>query len=276
MWEGVFGMEAGTRFTFGKNWQKYLRGLTPERIGAAEASLLENLGSESLSGRSFLDIGSGSGLFSLAAMRLGATRVYSFDYDNDSVAATQSLKQQYYPNASNWHIERGDVLDPEYIKRLGEWDIVYSWGVLHHTGAMWDAVDHAASLVAQAGTLYIALYNDEGRKSRIWRAIKRFYNRGPAASMAVVSTVIPFFVVKGIVGDVTRRRNPLQRFTSSNETRGMDYWRDWIDWLGGYPYEVSRPDQVFSFLQKRHFRLERMICNTGLGCSEFVFRKDTA
>jgi 2-polyprenyl-6-hydroxyphenyl methylase/3-demethylubiquinone-9 3-methyltransferase len=107
---------------------------------------------EDFQGKSFLDIGSGSGLFSLAARRLGA-KVHSFDYDPQSVSCTKELKQRYFPNDSDWTIGQGSVLDVDYIKSLGKFDIVYSWGVLHHTGALWQALDNASLPVVDRGTL---------------------------------------------------------------------------------------------------------------------------
>jgi 2-polyprenyl-6-hydroxyphenyl methylase/3-demethylubiquinone-9 3-methyltransferase len=81
-------IKQGKRFRFGKNWSSFLKTINEERIIEAENSLKKMLGINDLKDKDFLDIGSDSGLFSLAAMRLGARRVYSFDYDPDSVACT--------------------------------------------------------------------------------------------------------------------------------------------------------------------------------------------
>src|SRR3712207_6062570 len=160
-------VQQGDRFKFGENWQRFLLVLNDERIAEAEKSLKQMLEVEDLQGKSFLDIGSGSGLFSLAARRLGA-KVRSFDYDPQSVACTQELKRRYFADDLNWTIEQGSVLDVDYVKSLGQFDIVYSWGVLHHTGAMWQALENASLPVADGGYLFIAIYNDQGGKSRQW------------------------------------------------------------------------------------------------------------
>ncbi len=62
---------------------------------------------ETLAGNSFLDVGSGSGLFSLAAMRLGADRVHSFDYDPQSVGCTKELKRRFPPPRNTYMDDRG-------------------------------------------------------------------------------------------------------------------------------------------------------------------------
>src|SRR3712207_1360016 len=168
----------GDRFEFGENWSRFLELLDDGRIARAEESLKTMLEVESLEGKSFLDIGSGSGLFSLAARRLGA-RVHSFDYDPQSVACTMELRRRFFPEDSDWKVEEGSALDAEFVSSLGKFDVVYSWGVLHHTGQMWKALENVDALVAPGGKLYIAIYNDTGTQSARWKWIKRTYNRLP-------------------------------------------------------------------------------------------------
>jgi 2-polyprenyl-6-hydroxyphenyl methylase/3-demethylubiquinone-9 3-methyltransferase len=164
------------RFEFGKNWEKFLKVLDETRILEAEKSLKKMLEIEYLNEKRFLDIGSGSGIFSLAAKR-SCAMVYSFDYDLLSVACTAELKRRYFQDDPRWTIEQGDVLNPSYLKSLGQFDFVYSWGVLHHTGAMWEALGNVIPLVNEGGKLFISIYNDQGFLSQYWKFIKRAYNR---------------------------------------------------------------------------------------------------
>ncbi|MEO7041261.1 MAG: methyltransferase, partial [Gemmatimonadaceae bacterium] len=169
-------IEAGSRFGFGANWSDFLSVVDEQRVDASVASLTALLPASRIEGHTFLDVGCGSGLSSLAAQRLGAARVCSFDFDDQSVASTRELKRRLAPDSADWTVMQGSILDDECVTQLGAWDVVYSWGVLHHTGRMWYALANASKLVRPGGTLFIAIYNDQGAGSRFWARVKRIYN----------------------------------------------------------------------------------------------------
>ena len=262
---------AGERFGFGANWARFLRQLDEPRIQAAERSLLPMLQLPTLQGLRFLDAGSGSGLFSLAARRLGA-QVHSFDFDPQSVACTRELRRRHCAergegeNDALWRVEEGSVLDPTYLAGLGQFDIVYSWGVLHHTGDQWAAMDNIGRLVQPGGRLFIAIYNDQGAISRWWTGIKRQYNRSAVARVAIVLAYIPYFMVLRWLYRQLTGRGKLER--------GMSLWHDMIDWLGGYPFEVAKPEAVFRYFAARGFELRELTTAGSTGaCNEFVFQR---
>ena len=249
--------ETERRFAFGENWRNFLRVLDEERIAQSQVSLRDLLETD-LSGRSFLDVGSGSGLSSLAAMRLGASRVHSLDFDEGCVACTRELRHRYFPDDPRWTIERGDALDRNAMRRLGRFDVVYSWGVLHHTGAMWEALDVVSGLVAVGGRLAIALYIDQGLESRLWLRVKRLYNAGPVGKAAVVGAFVPMFALRGLLADVVRLQPPAARYREYKKLRGMSRVHDWYDWLGGLPFEFASASEVIEFHCRRGLALVRL------------------
>ncbi len=267
-------VRSGERFRFGRNWPNYASHLTDERIAEAERSLRQFLRCDDLSGTTLLDIGSGSGLFSLAARRLGA-RVRSFDYDPDSVSCTRGLRATYFPDDENWIVEQGSVLDETFMRSLPTFDVVYSWGVLHHTGDMWEAVALAAERVRIGGRLYIALYNDQGRSSVRWRTVKRMYCRLP--DFAKPLFLLPFFLRRRLPMLIrgTLSGAPLKEWREYAHKRGMSPWHNLVDWVGGYPFEVARPEHVLEFLRPRGFTLDALVTAGGeLGCNQYLFVRE--
>jgi 16S rRNA G966 N2-methylase RsmD len=259
------------RFAFGKNWTAFLSVINEDRIASAVEKLSAMLGD--LKGKTFLDIGSGSGIHSLAAVRLGAARVRSFDYDQDSVNCTAEMKRRFAPNA-NWTIEQGSALDENFMHSLGQFDVVYSWGVLHHTGDMWKALELAT--VPAKDVLMVAIYNDEGWMSSAWKSVKARYNR--SGKLGKRSIELLTFLVQwgGMAAYYTAKLKPLEpvrKWRDYGQLRGMSAWHDVVDWAGGYPFEVATPQQIETFYHEHGFRLKGSKLTRRNGCNEFVFTR---
>lgn len=267
-------MNEKDRFNFGDNWADFLSNIDEKTISLATESLVQNLQVSSLAGKSVLDIGSGSGLFSLAAHKLGA-KVVSIDYDEASVACTRKIKEEFADNNANWEIMQGSVLDDAFMESLGEFDGVYSWGVLHHTGDMDNAIRLTSERVKPNGWMFIAIYNDQGTSSRIWLKIKQLYNRLP-------KVLRPPFVF--LIAAYNETRFALKRMLTlqsplppayDEQHRGMSVWYDWVDWVGGLPFQVATPEQIIQPLRAKGFILDKLITiGHGWGCNEFVFHLD--
>lgn len=262
-----------TRFEFGKNWSAFLERMTPERLEQAKQSLREFTGLETLEGLTFVDVGCGSGLFSWAAHGLGVERLVSFDYDPHSVACCEELRRRSGEPAS-WEVFQGSILDDALVQRLGTFDFVYSWGVLHHTGSMWRAIDNALSLVGDPGWFFIAIYNKKRgwRGSKYWARRKRLYCRLPRVGQKALNGLSAAYFLQS---KLLRGKNPLRSAREYDTLRGMNWYTDIVDWIGGYPYEYATVPEVFDHVRGRDPRLNlvRVTGGTGLGCNQFLFRR---
>lgn len=265
-----------SRFGFGENWSHFLSTLTEEQIEASVAALREFLDVDTLEGLRFLDIGSGSGLSSLAARRLGAN-VTSFDYDHQSVACTGELKRRYFQGDDAWQVCQGSALDAEFMASLGEYDIVYSWGVLHHTGEMWVGFEHALQRVRETGgKLFIAIYNDQGWKSRAWWFVKAIYNALPRFLRQPYALLCSGIVRAALIVKYTFKLEPMtaiRPLLSEKRERGMRAKYDRIDWIGGLPYEFAKMDTLIAYFEARGFAATKTRPATSLGCHEIVFQR---
>lgn len=267
-------IKSGSRFHFGRNWKNYRSRAGADAVAKAAASIRKLLNKQDLVGQQMLDAGSGSGLFSAASYALGA-EIVSFDYDPDSVACTEQMRSEAGNDLSKWKVLTGSLLDDDFMASLGDYDLVYCWGVAHHTGDMWHALDNLSKRVRQGGLLAIAIYNDQGKPSKRWLVVKRLYNRYPLLRpFLLFGTFIRLWGVRSL-RDIFTFRPFYSWRTYDSEYRAMSAWHDLVDWTGGYPFEVAKPEEIFEFYQSRCFTLQYMRTQaSGIGCNEFVFRRN--
>jgi SAM-dependent methyltransferase len=261
-----------THFEFGKNWENYSKTIDQKRIDSAIEGV-RRLFPEGLAGKNFLDIGCGSGLHSLAALSLGAISVTAIDIDENSVGATRKLLTKY-ASGSNWTSDTVSVFDAS-PETLGKFDVVYSWGVLHHTGDMWRAIECAGHLVTPGGQFALAIYAATASDS-MWKIEKKFYAQAPRP---IQWSIRQTYMAALLAGKAMLGQNPIGYVRNYPESRGMNFSHDAHDWLGGYPYETSSTDEMLKRVSALGFTELRSFClpsTTGLlgsGCNEFVFIK---
>jgi len=253
-------------FEFGKNWSEYVdESFSEERLEISRQHLLDFLARDDLVGATFLDVGCGSGIHSLAALRSGADSVVSFDVDAKSVAATRSLWTRE-GRPENWKVMQGSALDEVFLKTLEAADILYSWGVLHHTGDMWQAIRNVAPLVKSDGVFYLALYTTSPR-TPYWVRIKQRYNLTGQWGKRFIE--VKYLLKHVLLADLVFRRNTFRRIRTYKASRGMAFMTDVRDWLGGWPYEDCSPDEMLDFAY-RELGLGLSRIGTGEACTEYL------
>jgi len=254
------------KFAFGENWDRFSRTVTYQNFLDARASVQDLI--PDLNGKTFLDIGCGSGLFTIAAAVLGARKILALDVDPQCITTSQNLLEQVCQWDSSIkrdmiEFKTASILDEQ--SDLGRWDIVYSWGVLHHTGNMVKAFDIVSTLVADKGLLVIAIYNKHFT-SPLWKIIKYTYVKSPTVIKKLLVWLT--LLVKLPAVWILSGQNPFKK------SRGMHYYADVVDWVGGYPYEYASPDEITGYFELRGFTLKKFIKTTGFtGCNQFVFEK---
>lgn len=265
--------EDNKHFSFGKNWKDFLdTSFNEERLNIAKESLVTFLGGQNqIEGKTFVDIGCGSGLFSLAAFLLGAKEVVSVDIDDSSIVCVQKLRGKF-ENPVHWKVIQGSALDKDFMQSIGQFDVVYSWGVLHHTGDMYRAFDNVSLLVKKSGLFYLAIYNRSRSMwigtSEFWLKVKKMYNNSGAIGKKLI---FGCYVVYFFLDSLVALKNPFKRIRSFKR-RGMNWHHNVIDWLGGYPYEFAAPDEIVNYLSPKRLYCEKMKNAYGLACVEYLLR----
>ncbi len=261
-------------FSFGKNWKKFLKTVNERRITEAKKSLVNSFsGEEKIINKTFIDVGCGSGLFSLAASLIGVKSLVSVDVDEYSIECAKYLRKKYEGN--NWTIENASALDSKLVEKFGRFDIVYSWGVLHHTGNMWLAINNVSKLVNENGLFCIAIYNNNQKykfegTSTFWLKIKSFYNRTNWFNKLIAYW---FYTVYLLLGITMTGNNPIKYIKNYHTIRGMNFFTDIKDWLGGYPYEFASANKIIEHVEGRGFKLKNNKLARSIGCNEFLFEK---
>ena len=257
-------------FHFGKNWRAYLSGTDIREAAKTSAQFLERFLGRDLHGKTFVDAGCGSGLHSLAALMHGAVQVTSFDYDKDSVSCTEAIREKS-SFGDHWKVTQGSLLDEAFMQSLQTFDVVYCWGVAHHTGDMWRALENLLRLAKPEGLVWIAIYNKaEGRfGSSWWRKVKYIYNASPRPIQFIMEWL---YIGLHFLLLILHLKNPFTVIRRYESKRGMSWKTDLIDWLGGYPYEYASVAEIFSFFKKHGFTLENIQTTNYKGCNQFLFR----
>jgi 2-polyprenyl-6-hydroxyphenyl methylase/3-demethylubiquinone-9 3-methyltransferase len=106
--------------------------------------------------------------------------------------------------------------------------------------------------------------------------VKVLYNRSLAWRILITPLYLACMVANGLALDLIGWNNPFSRYFGYRKRRGMSLWPDILDWLGGYPFEVARADEINDFYKTRGFTLIHSTLSKGgkgRGNNQYIFVK---
>ncbi len=258
------------QFDFGENWKDFsVKAINSQRIEESLKAFRELIDNKELNNETFLDIGFGQGLGLLNATLLGAKTV-GCDI-NPKCGEVLQYNKNKYPDLADKQIpvvigSINETKTVNEIKRIcNQFSIVHSWGVLHHTGSMWKSIDISCNLVKSGGWFILAIYNKHW-SSILWKYIKWFYNVSPKFIKWLMIKI--FYIIIFAAKFLVTFKNPLKK------ERGMNFYYDIIDWLGGYPYEYATHNEIKDYVEKKGFKMiKSKTPEVPTGCNEFIFQR---
>lgn len=266
-------------FAFGGNTTSYAEMVTDVEIVGAKKALSLLLGGTRLHGQRLLDIGCGSGLHCLAALRFGAKEQRAVAYVPDRAATTQALLERYAPAGTVFRVPQVSVfsLDPS---KLANFDTVHPWGVFDHTGDMGRAICCAESMCAPERRFAFAIYRCIWM-DWFWRIENRWYAKVTSLAQARAQGI---HVGPFRLGLLVTGRSFRMYLANCHSNRGMYFQHDLHDWMGGWPYESVQPSEVDSLMGSLGFVAERAVTRKGKllgrypglfgsGCDEYVYMR---
>jgi len=265
-----------TRFKFGENWSNYSSSVNLEKIELAKKDIIRLVGD--VSNKSVIDIGCGSGIHTVAFIQLGVKSIVSFDYDLKSVETTKKLVKKFCYKKSKYKVFQADILNIDSLSGLNKrkFDIVYSWGVLHHTGSMFEAIISTTKFLKDNGILVLGLYV-KTKLCNFWYYEKKIFNKYKFLQ-PLIKLPFLFFLIIGL--SLKKRSSPYKIIHDYKKQRGMSIIFDVNDWLGGFPYESIDDNSLLNFLKLKGFKIVRKF-NTnsrigffGAACGEWVLKKN--
>jgi len=144
---------------------------------------------EEVRGRTVLDAGCGTGIFSIIFANKGAAKVMGIDISPGSLMTAESLRKKF--NLQNVEFQKQDMLELPFGDET--FDIIWAWGTVHHTTAPFKAISELVRVLKRGGSFLLAVYR-KTRLTLVHEIIRKTLIKTPRRSWTALSRILAFFL----------------------------------------------------------------------------------
>jgi ubiquinone/menaquinone biosynthesis C-methylase UbiE len=235
-------------------WTEYL----PE-VEASENHWKIFYSGEEVKGKSVLDAGCGTGIFSIIFATNGAGRVTGIDISEGSLQTARGLKKKF--NLENADFQKQDMLALPFSDE--SFDIVWAWGTVHHTTDPFRAITELLRILKPSGSILLAVYK-RTRLTFLHEIIRKTLLRAPRKTWKGLARVMAFFLSPVIF--LFKKREKSRRGEKLEELI--------IDWYFVPIRHYYKPEEIRGFLEERGLVIEKYLPASGRfdSTSNFIFK----
>ena len=239
-------------------WTEYL----PE-YNASETHWKIFYSPQDIEGKSVLDAGCGTGIFSIIFARNGAASVLGIDISEGSLETAKALKTKF--DLENASFQKQDMLDLPFADE--SFDIVWAWGTVHHTTDPFKAMSELIRVLRAEGSILLAVYT-RTRVTFLHEIIRKALVRTPRKTWKALSKILALVL------------SPVVYFFKKREKsrKGEKLEELIMDWYFVPIRHYYYPEEIKVFLEEQGFTIEKYLPASGRfnSTSNFIYkaRKD--
>ncbi len=235
-------------------WTEYI----PE-YEASEKHWLLFYSPEEVKGKTVLDAGCGTGVFSIIFARNGAAKVTGIDISPGSLGTARGLKEKF--GLANAEFQQQDMLHLSF--RDASFDIVWAWGTVHHTTDPLGAITELIRVLKPGGSLFLAIYKQTS-VTWIHEIIRKTMIRTPRWSWNVLAKAGAFMLTPVVF--LFKRRQKSRKGEKLSELI--------LDWYFVPIRHYYTPEEIRVFLERKKFRIEKYLAHSGRfnSSSNFIYK----
>ncbi|MFQ6107920.1 MAG: class I SAM-dependent methyltransferase [Candidatus Aminicenantales bacterium] len=246
--------EERTRRFYDCLWQNY----TPE-YAASKKHWALFFDPEEVLNKSVLDAGCGTGVFSIIFARMGALSVVGIDISKRSLERAQRQADQL--GLQNATFQKVNMLRLPFTDAC--FDIVWSWGSVHHTADPFGCLAELIRVLKPGGSLLVAVYRRTGL-TFLHETLRKGLIRLPSKYWIPFSRFLSLVAAPGI--SLFKKRD--------KSRKGEKLEQLLFDWFFVPIRHSYLPEEIKSFLVKRGLVIKKYLPFSGRfnSTSNFIFK----